>query len=165
MKKAQQGLARKARGSNRRKVAKRRVAKAHEKVRRQRKDFQFKATLLLVKKYDLLAIENLRPSEMKGPRPLNRSVGDAAWSQFLSILAFKAEEAGKRVVRVNPRNTSKACSVCGAIKEMPLKTRVYSCPSCGLELDRDVNAARNILARAGPAVDSSVTAQPRSVVR
>ncbi|MCL6479355.1 MAG: transposase, partial [Peptococcaceae bacterium] len=79
---------------------------------------------------------------------LAKSISDAGWSEFLAMLCYKAEEAGSRVVKVNPSGTSQECSRCGTIVAKDLSVRVHKCPYCGLVLDRDVNAARNILAKA-----------------
>ena len=78
---------------------------------------------------------------------LARSVNDAGWGMFLAKLAYKAEEAGGQLVRVNPNGTSQVCSLCGCLPDVPktLAARIHSCPHCGLVIDRDVNAARNIL--------------------
>jgi putative transposase len=79
---------------------------------------------------------------------LAKSIQDSGWGMFFDILAYKAEEAGKQVVKVNPHNTSQICSGCGHIVKKTLAVRIHKCPHCGLELDRDINAARNILATA-----------------
>ena len=76
---------------------------------------------------------------------LSRSIMDASWASFTAMLSYKAESAGSRVVAVNPKNTSKKCSNCSNIQDMPLQKREYNCSKCNLNLDRDINAARNIL--------------------
>jgi putative transposase len=76
---------------------------------------------------------------------LAKSISDASWAKFIEYVSYKAESAGKKVIFVNPRNTSQICSSCGAIVKKSLSVRVHKCPSCGLILDRDVNAAINIL--------------------
>ena len=76
---------------------------------------------------------------------LAKSIQDASWQQLIIFTQYKAEYAGRNVELVNPRNTSKTCSKCGNIQDMPLSQRTYNCPSCGLTLDRDHNAAINIL--------------------
>ena len=78
-----------------------------------------------------------------------KSIADVSWNKFASMMKYKAEWAGKEVVFVNPRNTSKTCSNCGYIQNMPLEKRIYDCPECNLVLDRDYNAAINILNRVG----------------
>jgi putative transposase len=79
---------------------------------------------------------------------LAQSINNASWNRFAQILSYKAESAGLKVVKVDARNTSKQCSNCGNLMEVPLSERTYNCNRCGLHLDRDINAARNILIRA-----------------
>jgi putative transposase len=81
---------------------------------------------------------------------LARSISDAGWAKFVDMLSYKAEKAGGQLIKVNPKNTSQACSGCGVIVKKDLSQRVHDCPDCGLVLDRDHNAAVNIL-RAGVA--------------
>jgi putative transposase len=83
----------------------------------------------------------------RGGRSLRKSILDVAWSQFISMTVGKAEEAGRMVILVNPRNTSKMCSQCGELVEKELSERTHTCPHCGLVMDRDKNAALNILQR------------------
>jgi putative transposase len=78
---------------------------------------------------------------------MRKSILDVAWTQFISMTVSKAEEAGRRVILVNPRNTTKMCSSCGEIVPKALRVRIHTCPHCGLVLDRDENAALNILQR------------------
>ena len=75
---------------------------------------------------------------------LNKSIQDVSWKDFLNKSSFKAEEAGKMIKKIDPRNTSKTCSCCGYIQDMPLNIRIYRCPQCGMEMDRDLNASKNI---------------------
>ena len=79
--------------------------------------------------------------------PQIKSLADAAWNQFISLTIGKAEDAGRTVILVDPRNTSKMCSQCGELVVKTLRTRTHTCPHCGLVRDRDVNAALNILQR------------------
>jgi len=131
---AQRKVSRRKRGSNRRRKAVALLARKHANVRNARKDFHHKTALSLIKRYDTIAVENL---DIRGLARgmLSRSVHDAAWGSFLTILRAKAESAGREVIAVDPRGSSQQCSE-------------HRCPHCGLVLDRDVNAARNILARA-----------------
>jgi putative transposase len=99
----------------------------------------------LVNTYQVIAFEKLEPQQMGRSRSLRKSIADAAWSQLIQYTCNKAEEAGRMVVLVNPRNTSKMCSCCGNLVEKDLSIRVHRCPHCGLVLDRDQNAAINIL--------------------
>jgi len=140
--KRQQSLSRKKRGSIRRGKARLLVAKIHEKIANQRLDFHFKVANKLVKENDIICIEKLH--SWKTFRKINRSMDDVAWFNFFNILQFKAEEAGKEVVEVPAKNTSQMCSSCGAIVKKDLSIRIHRC-SCGLEIDRDYNAALNIL--------------------
>ena len=98
-------------------------------------------------RYDLIAIEDLTVDGMVKNHNLAKSISDAGWSSFANILVAKAEEAGRKVVKVDPKFTSQICSECGAVEKKPLSQRWHSC-DCGCELHRDVNAAKNILIKA-----------------
>ena len=101
-----------------------------------------------VKKYDLIAVEDLKIKNMIKNKHLSKSIADASWGMFVQQLENKSEETLKQVIKVDPKNTTKQCSSCGNIQEIKLSTRVYNCEKCGMILDRDLNAAINILARA-----------------
>lgn len=131
-------------GTNWRKTAYQ-LARLHSRITNQRRDFWHKTTRQLVNQYDLICIENLTLGFMTANRQLALSAHDAALGEFRSLLAYKAEEAGKLVVPVPPQFTSQICSGCGTIVAKSLSVRTHRCSECGLELDRDVNAARNIL--------------------
>ena len=160
----QQALARKKRGSTRRKKAVKQVAKAHRKVANQRRDFLHKASHSLVHSYGLVVFEKLQPANMsKRPKPkqneqgnyvpngaaakggLNKSIVDAGWAMFQQFCTYKAANADRDVLFVNPKYTSQICSGCGQVRKKELSERWHSC-ECGTELDRDHNAAINILA-------------------
>lgn len=147
---AQRRVSRRKRGGSRRRKAARVLAKKHRAVRRARRDFHFKTALDLVRRYDVIAVEDLNVSGLARSR-LAKSVSDAGWGQFIEILRTKAEEAARTVVAVDPRGTSQVCSGCGSQPDerKTLRVRTYEC-DCGLTLDRDHNAALNILARAEP---------------
>ncbi|WP_461145696.1 RNA-guided endonuclease InsQ/TnpB family protein [Salinifilum aidingensis] len=164
----QRMMARKRRGSNNRRKAKKKVARAHRKVRHARADFLHRTTTNLVRRADVIAIEDLNVQGMiasaKGTveapgrhvaakAGLNRSVSDAAFAEFRRQLEYKAERAGKTVLAVNRfYPSSKTCSACGhLLNQLKLSVRHWTCPDCGTRHDRDVNAAKNILA-AGRAV-------------
>lgn len=153
---AQRRLARRQRGSARRRKAVAQVARLHERVANQRRDFWHKLTRQLADTYSLIALEDLTLAFMTANHHLALSAHDAGLAEFQQLLAYKAEEAGTQVVTVNPAYTSQACSGCGVVVKKDLSVRVHVCPDCGLTLDRDVNAARNILmlavnpARTGP---------------
>jgi putative transposase len=121
------------------------LAKAQQKVRRQRQDFHHKTALALVRHYDTIYHEDVQVANMVRNHHLAKSIADAGWSAFLVILTFKAASAGKRVQAVNPAFTSQTCSGCGIIVSKGLSVRWHSCPECGASLHRDHNAALNIL--------------------
>lgn len=148
LKHAQRALSRKEKGSRNREKARLKVARLHAKIRSQRQDFLHKVSHKLVNTYSLIAVEDLAVKNMVKNYRLAKSISDAGWSEFLAMLCYKAEEAGSRVVKVNPSGTSQECSRCGATVVKNLSVRVHECPHCGLVLDRDINAARNILAKA-----------------
>lgn len=143
----QQLLSRKKKGSRNRWKAKREVALAYEKVVNTRTDFLHKATTNLVNSYFLIALEKLASQEMS-EQNFGKSINDAGWGMFANMLAYKAESAGCQVVFVDPKNTTQECSCCHQIVNKNLTERTHECPSCGLTMDRDLNAAHNILARA-----------------
>lgn len=123
------------------------VAKVHRRIRNQRKDFNHKTSRTLVDKYDHIVFEDLQIQNMVQNHHLAKSISDAGWSQLINFTKTKAEYAGKIVELVNPKNTSQNCSGCGKSVPKDLSIRVHNCPFCGLVLDRDHNAAINILNR------------------
>jgi putative transposase len=149
--KAQRRVSRRKKGSKRRNKARKLLAKKHQKVQRQRQDFHHKTALALVHQYDVIYIEDLRVRNMVRNRHLAKSISDAGWSQFRTTLEYKAACAGKQVIGVEPAYTSQDCSGCGQRIQKTLSVRTHVCTNCGLVLDRDVNAARNIL-RVGQAL-------------
>jgi putative transposase len=155
LKRAQRRVSRRKKGGHRRRKAVVLLAKAHQTVRRTRQDFHHKTALALVQHYDTIYHEDLQPANLVKNRHLAKSIADAGWSAFLSILSFKAVEAGKTVVAVPAAYTSQACSGCDVLVEKGLSVRWHLCPDCGTSLHRDHNAARNILrigqSRAGQA--------------
>lgn len=139
----------KPKGSPQRNKARIVESKIHERIANIRKDFARKAALFLVRKFDLIALEDLDIKEMidsNDTHAMKRSVADVAWNQFVQFAQYKAASAGKWVVLVDPKNTTKECSRCGALVPKDLSERVHRC-SCGLVMDRDLNAAINILRR------------------
>ena len=144
LKTAQRKVARRKKGSNRRRKAVKLLAKAHLKVKRQRADFHHKTALHLVQQHDTIYHEDLQTVNMFKNHHLAKSIADAGWSAFLSILAAKAAYAGRRVVAVPPAYTSQRCSDCGVVVKKGLSVRWHRCPECGASLHRDHNAARNI---------------------
>ena len=123
------------------------LAKAQQHSARQRRDFHHKEARKWVQAYDVIYQEDLRVATMVRNHHLAKSISDAGWSAFLSILAFKAAGAGKQVQAVHPAFTSQACSGpgCGVIVQKGLSIRWHACPDCGTSLHRDHNAALNIL--------------------
>jgi putative transposase len=143
LKTAQRRVSRRKKGGTRRRKAVTLLAKAHLKVKRQRQDFHHKTALALVRANDTIYHEDLQTATMLKNHHLAKSIADAGWSQFLSILSAKAAWAGRRVVAVNPAYTSQACSSCGVLVQKGLSVRWHSCPDCGTSLHRDHNAAKN----------------------
>jgi len=144
LKHEQRKLSRKKKGSNSRKKQRTKVAKIHRKVKNQRNDFLHKESCKLVTNYDVIVFEDLRIKNMVKNHRLAKSISDASWSKFVEYATYKAVSAGKEVILVNPRNTSQICSGCGNTVKKSLAARTHKCP-CGLVLDRDINAAINIL--------------------
>ena len=155
LKTAQRMVSRRKQGSTRRRKAVQLLAQAHLKVKRQRTDFQHKTALKLIQQYDTIYHEDLQVANMLKNHHLAKSIADAGWSQFLSILTAKAAYAGRRVVAVPPAYTSQRCSGCGVVVKKGLSVRWHSCPDCGTSLHRDHNAAKNI-ERAGLALRGEV---------
>jgi putative transposase len=123
------------------------LAHIHERIANRRDDFAHKQSRKLIEHYQIIAFEELEPQQMGRSSGMRKSIRDVAWSQLIQYTCAKAEEAGRTVVLINPRNTSKMCSNpnCGELVEKDLSVRVHTCPHCGLVLDRDQNAAINIL--------------------
>jgi putative transposase len=142
--KCQRRVSRRKKGSNRRRKTVTLLAKAHQQVRRQRRDFHHKAALALVRANDTNYHEDLQVANMVKNHHLAKSVSDAGWSAFLTILSFKAACAGRRVIAGDPAFTSQICSGCGVLVAKALSVRWHACPDCGTSLHRDHNAARNI---------------------
>ena len=142
---AQRKAARRKRGSNRRRKASKEAAKQHLKIARQRKDHAHKTDKNYVDAYAFIAVEDLQVQNVLQNRHLARAIADASWSAFKNILVLKAEEAGARVVEVSPRYTSQRCFQCNEIVQKSLSVRTHVCPLCEYTLDRDTNAAKNIL--------------------
>ncbi|MEB3340923.1 transposase [Okeania sp.] len=143
LKSAQRKASRRKKGSKRRQKAIKQLAKKHRKVADTRKDFHFKTANNLLKKYDITAVEDLNIKGMAKSK-LAKSVHDAGWGQFNTILANKAEKAGQLIVEVKPHGTSVECSRCGHKVKKTLAQRQHNCPNCGLSIGRDYNAAINI---------------------
>ena len=143
--KAQKRLSKTEKGTPERKKARKNVARIHERIANRRLDFAHQTSRRLVNQYGTIVVEDLNIKNMQKNHCLAKSIADVAWNQFITITENKAEEAGSRVIRVNPRNTSQQCSGCGMIVKKTLSDRVHTCPHCGLTMDRDQNAAINIM--------------------
>jgi len=158
--KTQRELSRKKKGSKNRIKARIKLARVHEKVAHSRNNFQHQNSRKLLGQYDVIVYEKLQIRNMsrsskgtlekpgkqvKQKSGLNRSILDMGWNQFVQMLSYKAEEAGKVVVGVDPKYTSQCCSSCGGLVKKDLSQRVHECMDCGLQMDRDWNASLNIL--------------------
>ena len=151
--KAQRKLSKQARGSRERRKARKVVSRIHERIRNRRHDFVHQTARRLVNRFGVIAVEKLSVKSMLGNHCLAKSIADASWSQFRSVLTSKAESAMRQVIAVDARYTSQDCSGCGyrpdgleGRTKKKLSDRWHLCPMCGLSVDRDTNAAINILA-------------------
>jgi len=141
------------------------LARIHRKIRLQRSDYNHKLSRILVNRFDVIGFENLRiPNMMKNHR-LAKSIADASWGQLRVFTSYKAEEAGKRVETVDSYGTTRDCSRCGFHVPKPLSVRVHECWNCGLILDRDWNAARNVLNRVGWGTAESTPAEIKPLLQ
>jgi putative transposase len=144
LKRAQRRVSSKNKGSANRRKAIGKLARQHLKVSRQRKDFAIKQARCVVRSNDLVALEDLKVRNMVRNHHLAKSIHDAGWSLFRRWLEYFGKVYGRAVIAVPPRYTSRNCSACGAVVEKSLSTRTHLC-GCGCVLDRDHNAAVNIL--------------------
>ena len=142
--KAQRRVSRRTQGSKRRRKAVGHLQRAHQTVGRQRRDFHHKTALTLLRQYDVIYLEDLQVRNLVRNPSLAKSISDASWAAFRTLLACNAAYAGKRVGAVPAQYTSQDCSSCGQRVPTSLSVRTHVCPRCGLVLDRDENAARNI---------------------
>ena len=140
-------LSQKKKGSRNRKKAKTPLAIEHEKLKDTRRDFLHGLSRNLVSSYSFIALEDLASQEL-AEQNYGKQINDAGWGELANMLRYKAESAGCEVVFVNPKDTTKTCCICGNMMDMPLSVREYDCPLCGNSIDRDLNAAYNILKRA-----------------
>ena len=151
----QKRLSRMVKGSNNWKKQCIKIAKIHQKLRFQRRDFLHKETTRLIDNFDIIALEDLQIMNMVKNHNLAKSINDVCWGMFRQFLTYKAEEREKSVVIVNSQNTSQICSRCGEKVSKGLDKRMHECPSCGLILDRDENASLNIIKRGLEKLQSS----------
>ena len=159
VRRAARKVARRTRGSNRRRKAGMLLARQREREANRRRDHAHKTARSLVNRFDVIAVESLGVRGLPAGM-LARDCNDQGWAAFVACLRDKAEEAGRAVILVDPRGTSQECSSCGIVVRKALGVRVHSC-ACGYTADRDVNAARNILARAlqTPGPDGAIKRQ------
>lgn len=149
---AQRRMAKFAKGTPERSKRRQIVSRLHERIANKRSDFAHKVSRQLANTYGTICFEDLNIKQMMAKKTevfgnkLSKSIADVAWHQLVQFTTYKAESAGRRVVLVDPRNTSKRCSRCNVHVPKDLSVRVHNCPHCGLVLDRDHNAAINILA-------------------
>lgn len=147
LKEHQQHLSRKRKGSNRYQIQKLKVATIHKKITNSRLDNLHKVSTELIKKYDLIVIEDLNIKGMIKNHKLSKHIADASWSKFVELLTYKAEWNDKKIVKIDRFfPSSKTCNSCGYINQnLKLDMREWTCPSCNTKLDRDLNASINIL--------------------
>jgi putative transposase len=143
--KAQRKLSQAQKGTAERAKRRRVVQHIYKRIANRRKDFAHKLSHELVNSFGMLSFEKLSEKKMLQNHHLAKSISDAAWNKLITYTAYKAENAGRVMVLVDPRNTSKQCSYCGTMVEKSLSVRVHACPVCSLVMDRDENAAINIL--------------------
>lgn len=164
--KAQRRLSKCIKGTSEYRKRKRVIQHIHQRIANRRRDFAHKLSRRLVNEFQIIAFENLGIQQMQDGnwRDMNKSIADAAWRQFVDFTTYKAAYAGRLSPWVDPRNTTQMCSGCGQIVPKDLSIRIHNCHHCGLVLDRDINAAINILALGLQCVqaDSSVTGKSRA---
>ncbi|WP_129116626.1 RNA-guided endonuclease InsQ/TnpB family protein [Halegenticoccus tardaugens] len=147
LERAQRDLTRKEHGSTNYREQQRVVAHRHADLKRKRRDFLHKLSNYYAREYDLVAVEDLDAKGLMELPSNSRNRASAAWGTFLRMLEYKCDREGTHFIAVDPRGTTKECSNCGVSTDKPLWVREHSCPSCGFEADRDLNAAYNILSR------------------
>lgn len=166
--KAQRQFSKYAKGTPERNKYRQVVRHIHNRIANRRTDFAHKLSRRLVNEFQIIVLEDLNIQDMQRDNfpGMNKSIADAAWYQFRQYTAYKAEDAGRSCIVIDPRNTSQICSSCGQIVRKDLSERVHKCSRCGLVMDRDLNASLNILARGLACVqaDSSVTGRSRATL-
>ncbi len=152
----QRNLSRKKKGSKNWRKQLIKLSKIYRKVRFQRNDFLHKETTKLTNDYDLVVLEDLQINNLVRNNRLAKNISEVSWGFFQKFLSYKVNEKGKKLLVVNPRNTSQICSNCGEMVRKSLKVRIHECPNCNIVLDRDLNAAKNILQRGLEELRSSI---------
>jgi putative transposase len=143
--KAQCKMSKFEKGTPKRRKARKVVSHIHERIANRRSDFAHQLSRKIVNQYGIIAVEDLNINRMVHNLCLAKSISDVAWGQFAAYLAYKAENAGRKYIAVNPSYTSQDCSRCGHRQKIPLSTRTFDCPCCNLSINRDHNASLNIL--------------------
>jgi len=137
----QRRLSRKKKGSSNRRKAGFKVARLHQRIFNQRQDFLHKTSFKIIKEFKVISVEKLQIKNMVKNHYLAKSIADASWGCFVQMLFYKVEKTGGQLIRVNPKNTSRTCSKCGNIQNMPLANREFKCLKCGFVCHRDLNSA------------------------
>ena len=140
----QRRLSSKKKGSANRRKARIKVARFHERIFNQRNDFLHKTSFSIIKRFKTISVEKLQIKNMVKNHYLAKSINDVSWNSFIQMLSYKVERTSGQLIKVNARNTSKTCSNCGNIQEMPLSKRNFKCLNCGFVCHRDLNASLNI---------------------
>jgi putative transposase len=148
MAKLQQSLARAVKGSNNYRSIKDKIAKLHKRINCQRDDFLHKLSRTYVNSFDIICVEDLEVIGLKENgynNSIHCSIHDASWSKFIFMILYKAQSAGRKLIKVDPRKTTQRCSACVSRVKKDLSVRVHECSYCGFSCNRDYNASRNIL--------------------
>jgi putative transposase len=162
--KAQRKLSKAGKGTPERARRRKVVAQVYQRMVNRRKDFAHQLSRSIVNTYGIVVLEKLNTQGMLQNHCLAKSIADAAWHQLVRFTLYKAEEAGRVCVLVDPDGTTQNCSRCGRVVRKSLAVRVHNCPGCGLKLDRDENAAINILALGLQCLDASPRSHTASAV-
>ena len=139
--KFQRRLSRKKKGSVNRRKARFKVARLHQRIFNQRQDFLHKTSFKIIKQFKIISVEKLQIKNMIKNHYLAKSINDASWGCFVQMLSYKVEKTGGQLIKVNPKNTTKQCSNCGNIQDVPLAKREFKCLKCGFVCHRDLNAS------------------------
>lgn len=142
--KLQRRLSRKKKASANRKKARFKVARLHQRIFNQRQDFLHKTSFSLIKQFKIISVEKLQIKNMVQNHYLAKSISDASWGCFVQMLSYKVLNTGGQLIKVNPKNTSRTCSRCGNIQDMPLANREFKCLECNFVCHRDLNASINL---------------------
>lgn len=151
-----------AKGSPERQTVVKALNHAYQRQTNRRNDFAHQQSRRLVNRFGVMVFEKLDIQDMQanGNKTINQGIADVAWGKFVQYSTYKAENAGRAVVRVNPRGTTQMCSGCGEIVPKDLSIRVHECSQCGLRIDRDLNAALNILGRGLASIGAGIARDP-----